>query len=377
MVLDHLVDRAVDVALLLRELLVGRLRGRRERADAVDGAVQRLAHERRGQRRREPVIRGASRLADELPMPMRPPVLVSVSPRAYRARVNVHLCPAWMEPCRSSRPRPAWVFPDVALLPDDRATTWSAMGADLEPGTLLAAYRRGLFPMPLGRRRAPMLLVSPVAAGVLPLDGLRVSRSLRQSVRRIRDPRRHRVRRGDRRLRRPRRAGGWIDDEIRRRRTSGCTSWAGRTRSRPGATDGWSGGLYGVAVGGLFAGESMFHRETDASKVALVGLVELLSDEHADRRLLDVQWQTPHLASLGVVERGPAGLPADDRRRGRGPATRTASADPGRSSRRAGHARTTVEPGRQTTCGVPPVSLTIGRPAPSQSSIPPSRFTTS
>jgi leucyl/phenylalanyl-tRNA--protein transferase len=62
------------------------------------------------------------------------------------------------------------------------------------------------------------------------------------------------------------------------------------------------GGLYGVAVGGLFAGESMFHRVRDASKVALVGLVELMRDEHADQRVLDVQWATPHLQSLGVVE---------------------------------------------------------------------------
>jgi leucyl/phenylalanyl-tRNA--protein transferase len=57
-----------------------------------------------------------------------------------------------------------------------------------------------------------------------------------------------------------------------------------------------------VAIGGLFAGESMFHRVRDASKVALVGLVDLLSDEYADQRLVDVQWQTPHLATLGVVE---------------------------------------------------------------------------
>ena len=63
-----------------------------------------------------------------------------------------------------------------------------------------------------------------------------------------------------------------------------------------------AGGLYGVAIGGLFAGESMFHRETDASKVALLGLVDLLSDEHAGDRLLDVQWATDHLVSLGVVE---------------------------------------------------------------------------
>ena len=60
------------------------------------------------------------------------------------------------------------------------------------------------------------------------------------------------------------------------------------------------GGLYGVAVGGLFAGESMFHHETDASKVALVGLVGILDDGH--ERLVDTQWQTPHLASLGVCE---------------------------------------------------------------------------
>jgi leucyl/phenylalanyl-tRNA--protein transferase len=66
--------------------------------------------------------------------------------------------------------------------------------------------------------------------------------------------------------------------------------------------EGLQGGLYGVALGKAFFGESMFSRKTDASKVALVALVELLRDEHADRRLLDTQWQTEHLASLGVVE---------------------------------------------------------------------------
>ena len=62
------------------------------------------------------------------------------------------------------------------------------------------------------------------------------------------------------------------------------------------------GGLYGVAIGGLFAGESMFHRRTDASKVALVALVGMLRDDGVPGRLLDVQWLTPHLASLGAVE---------------------------------------------------------------------------
>ena len=68
------------------------------------------------------------------------------------------------------------------------------------------------------------------------------------------------------------------------------------------ADDELVGGLYGVAIGGLFAGESMFHRRRDASKVALVGLVELLRDVHAGGRVLDVQWRTDHLATLGVVE---------------------------------------------------------------------------
>jgi leucyl/phenylalanyl-tRNA--protein transferase len=61
-----------------------------------------------------------------------------------------------------------------------------------------------------------------------------------------------------------------------------------------------AGGLYGVAIGGLFAGESMFHRERDASKVALVGLVERLQAGGAT--LLDVQWTTEHLISLGAVD---------------------------------------------------------------------------
>jgi leucyl/phenylalanyl-tRNA--protein transferase len=61
------------------------------------------------------------------------------------------------------------------------------------------------------------------------------------------------------------------------------------------------GGLYGIELGGLFAGESMFHRERDASKVALVSLVEKLRGCGGDR-LLDVQWRTDHLATLGVIE---------------------------------------------------------------------------
>src|SRR6202034_1716727 len=63
-----------------------------------------------------------------------------------------------------------------------------------------------------------------------------------------------------------------------------------------------AGGLYGVAIGGVFAGESMFHRQTEPSKVALVGITSMLAAAGAAGRLLDVQWATPHLVSLGAVQ---------------------------------------------------------------------------
>jgi leucyl/phenylalanyl-tRNA--protein transferase len=99
----------------------------------------------------------------------------------------------------------------------------------------------------------------------------------------------------------PARDSSWIDVEIRaaylRLHELG---WAHSVEAwRDGRL---AGGLYGVAIGGLFAGESMFHRERDASKVALVGLVERLRDDRAADRLIDVQWSTAHLATLGVVE---------------------------------------------------------------------------
>jgi leucyl/phenylalanyl-tRNA--protein transferase len=184
-----------------------------------------------------------------------------------------------------------------------------AVGADLEPGTVLAAYRRGMFPMPepprlrLRSRSTPPTLGwwCPAERGVLRLDGLRVSRSLRRSVRdyeiRVDTAFGEVVAAcGD-----PRRPGAWIDAGIRQ--AYGELHRLGWAHSVEAWRDGeLAGGLYGVAIGGLFAGESMFHRSRDASKVALVGLVERLTDTHAGRRLIDVQWSTPHLESLGVEE---------------------------------------------------------------------------
>jgi len=178
------------------------------------------------------------------------------------------------------------------------------VGADLAPGTLLTAYRVGIFPMPLGRargRRARMGWWSPDPRAVLPLESLRVSRSLRVACRRA-------VVRIDTAFDEvvvqcadPRRTGGWITREIREAyRELHRLGWAHSVEVWRG--DRLVGGLYGVAIGGLFAGESMFYRETDASKVALVGLVECLRGAESDGRVLDVQWLTPHLASLGCIE---------------------------------------------------------------------------
>jgi leucyl/phenylalanyl-tRNA---protein transferase len=197
-------------------------------------------------------------------------------------------------------PVPLEPLPTVWQMPDPGSAGGGdlvATGADLEPGTLLAAYRSGLFPMPVDGRLAWW---SPEPRAVLPPGGLVVSRSLRRSCARYEV----RVDTGFEEVvaacADSPRPGGWISAGIRaayvRLHELG---WAHSVEAwTPGGE--LAGGLYGVALGGLFAGESMFHRHTDASKVALVALVALLSD--GQPRLLDVQWQTDHLATLGAVE---------------------------------------------------------------------------
>lgn len=192
-------------------------------------------------------------------------------------------------------PPTKWAFPSYDV--DDPAEI-VGVGADLAAGTLLAAYRQGLFPMPVQGRLAWW---SPWRRGVLPLDGLRVSRSLRRSCRRFEvriDTAFDEVITA---CADPRREHGWIDDDIRvAYQRLHRLGWAHSVEAWSLDGGGLAGGLYGVAIGGLFAGESMFHRETDASKVALVALVDLLREGGAS--LLDVQWSTPHLETLGVVE---------------------------------------------------------------------------
>jgi leucyl/phenylalanyl-tRNA--protein transferase len=174
------------------------------------------------------------------------------------------------------------------------------VGADLSPGTLLKAYRTGLFPMGLGPDgQDPMGWWSPDPRGVLLPGNLRVSRSLRRKCRLFET-------RVDTAFAEvvaacadPEREGRWITPEIQdaydRLHRMG---WAHSVEAwRDGEL---AGGLYGLAIGGLFAGESMFHRATDASKVALVALVDIVHADGDERRLIDVQWSTDHLRSLGV-----------------------------------------------------------------------------
>jgi leucyl/phenylalanyl-tRNA--protein transferase len=193
-------------------------------------------------------------------------------------------------------PPTRWAFPPATAADGNGVV---GMGADLEPGTLLAAYRVGLFPMPVARGRR-VAWWSPDPRGILPLDGLRVSRSLRQSCKR------YEVRFDTAfadvvsRCAGIDRDGGWITNEIVRAYTLlHELGWAHsvETFDQDGKL---VGGLYGVAMGGFFAGESMFHLERDASKVALVGLVEHLRASGAT--LLDVQWTTDHLVSLGAID---------------------------------------------------------------------------
>jgi leucyl/phenylalanyl-tRNA--protein transferase len=189
-----------------------------------------------------------------------------------------------------------WSFPPPAAWPADDLV---ALGGDLAPETLITAYRVGLFPMILSGFEDVMGWWSPDPRGILPLDGLRVTRSMRQSAKRY-DVRLdtcfveviHRC--GD-----PSREQGWITEEcseayIRLHQLG----WAHSVEvfDRAGQL---AGGLYGVAVGGLFAGESMFHLQRDASKVALMALVSLMRD--TGMMLLDVQFHTEHLASLGAI----------------------------------------------------------------------------
>jgi len=174
-----------------------------------------------------------------------------------------------------------------------------AVGGDLEPATLVAAYRAGIFPWPV--EDVDLAWWSPDPRAVIPLDGLHVSRRLAQTLRQAR----FRVTidgdfggvvaacadRGE--------AATWITPALRTAyERLHALGWAHSVEvwTPDGAL---AGGLYGVTVGGLFAAESMFHRVRDASKIALVALVQQC--RAAGLVLLDVQMPSAHLESMGAV----------------------------------------------------------------------------
>jgi leucyl/phenylalanyl-tRNA--protein transferase len=201
----------------------------------------------------------------------------------------------------STRPQPVgetrWRFPPPSDWPDGDVV---AAGGDLEAATLIAAYRQGLFPMSIEASEPILGWWSPNPRGIVPLDGLRVTKSMRQSAKRF-ETRIHTcfadVNRpcGD-----PAGESGWNTDEFNEGYTTlHRMGWALSVEvfDREGQL---AGGLYGVRINGLFAGESMFYRQRDASKVALMALVDRM--RQSDMALLDVQWRTEHLGSLGAIE---------------------------------------------------------------------------
>ena len=176
---------------------------------------------------------------------------------------------------------------------------------------LIDCYRRGVFPMADARHDERLFLVDPARRGIIPLDGLHVSRRLGRTVR---SPRfETRVDSAFEAVIEacaapgPGRAETWINLTIQD--LCGELFKRGEAHSVETWRDGrLVGGLYGVAIGGAFFGESMFSLERDASKVALVRLVELL--RAGGFTLLDAQFVTDHLESLGAVE-----ISRDDYRR--------------------------------------------------------------
>ena len=193
----------------------------------------------------------------------------------------------------------SWRFPPSTEWPEDDLIT---AGGDLAPATIITAYRNGIFPMEVHVPSSVLGWWSPNPRGIVPLDQLRVTRSMRQSAKQY-DVRVDtcfvEVMHG---CGNPARKDGWITAAfIDAYSALHQLGWAHSVEvfDRGGQL---AGGLYGVRINGLFAGESMFHVRRDASKVALMALVELM--RKTGMTLLDVQWRTEHLASLGAVDVG-------------------------------------------------------------------------
>ena len=194
-----------------------------------------------------------------------------------------------------------WEFPPSAKWPRNDVV---GRGADLNPETLIHAYRHGIFPMVSSddfddQQPTDLVWWSPLKRAVINLDQLVISRSMRRSSKKFEvriDTCFEMVMRG---CAAPNRENGWITAEfidayVQLHKLGYAHSF--EVFDENGLL---AGGLYGVRIGKLFAGESMFHLLRDASKVALMALVSKMKE--SEMSLLDVQWLTPHLETLGAV----------------------------------------------------------------------------
>jgi leucyl/phenylalanyl-tRNA--protein transferase len=170
---------------------------------------------------------------------------------------------------------------------------------EITPDLIVRAYSIGLFPMAEDRDAADLHWVEPERRGIFPLDRLVVSRSLAKTVRSDVFEITADASFGEVMEACAARDKTWINDEIIRLYSAlHARGQAHSVEARLGGE--LVGGLYGVSIGAAFFGESMFHRARDASKVALVHLVARL--RFGRFRLLDTQFITEHLASLGAIE---------------------------------------------------------------------------
>jgi leucyl/phenylalanyl-tRNA--protein transferase len=198
-------------------------------------------------------------------------------------------------------PASPWSLTDPRVAQPDSDLV--CIGAELDPVTVLRGYAMGLFPMHVEMNAGEQELGwwSPDPRGILRLDQVIVSRSLRKSMRKLTvtfDQDFEQVMRACWRIGGD---GNWITDEFIETYTYLHERGFAHSVEVWNAGGDLVGGLYGIELGGLFAGESMFHRERDASKVAFVSLVEKLRG-CPGARLFDVQWRTEHLESLGVTQ---------------------------------------------------------------------------
>jgi leucyl/phenylalanyl-tRNA--protein transferase len=192
-----------------------------------------------------------------------------------------------------------WDFPTLEQMPQDDLVI---LGADLKPETVIDSYQHGIFPMHIEvANKRQIGWWSPQQRGILPLNKINISKSLQKSMKKFHvsfDQAFDQVIDGCGDDKRPQ---GWINKEIKIAYKKLFELGYVHSVEVWNKNDELVGGLYGVEVKGLFAGESMFHKETDASKTAMVYLVNKLN-EAGGERIFDVQWQTPHLKSMGVIE---------------------------------------------------------------------------